>query len=161
MKIEHVQRYTGDPETVFAVLIDPDYVEAKCWATGATEAGVTVEPDGDSVVIRTVRSLPAKVPSYARSFVGDHIEVDQSETWGPSGADGVRDGTVEVSFAGTPMKIRGTLRLEGSGDGSTVTTSGDIKAGVPFVGGKLEGFAAEQVVRGLDAEADAANERLA
>ena len=82
MKLEHTLTYDGDPDAVFAVLSDPEYVEEKCWATYATEAGVTVEPDGDGVVIRTVRSLPAKVPSYAKSFVGDSIEVDQTETWG-------------------------------------------------------------------------------
>ncbi len=161
MKIDHTQTYNGLPDDVFAVLSDTDYVEAKCWATGAAEASVTVETAGDDLVIRTVRSLPANVPSYAKSFVGDHIEVDQTETWGPADAQGARDGRVEASFAGTPMTVRGTMHLTSTGDGTTtVRTVGDIKAGVPLVGGKIERFAGEQVVRGLDAEAAAANERL-
>ncbi len=162
MKIEHTLTYDGDPATVFAVLIDPDYVEEKCWATYATEAGVTVEPDGDGVIIRTVRSLPAKVPSYAKSFVGDSIEVDQTETWGSPAEDGSRHGTVEATFSGTPMKVKGTLRLEPAEDGSTtLILLGDVKAGIPLVGGKLEGFASDQIVKGLDREAAAANARLA
>ncbi len=161
MKLEHTLTYDGDPATVFAVLSDPDYVEEKCWATFATEAGVTVEPDGDGVVIRTVRSLPAKVPSYAKSFVGDSIEVDQTETWGAAAADGSRDGTIEATFAGTPLKVKGTLRLEPSEAGTTLVLAGDVKAGIPIVGGKLEGFATDQIIKGLDREAAAANARLA
>ena len=146
---------------MFAVLSDPEYVEEKCWATFATEAGVTVEPDGDGVVIRTVRSLPAKVPSYAKSFVGDSIEVDQTETWGWPAADGSRDGTVEATFTGTPLKVKGTLRLEPSDAGTTLVLKGDVKAGIPLVGGKIEGFASDQIIKGLEREAAAANARLA
>ena len=161
MKLEHTLTYDGDPEAVFAVLSDPKYVEEKCWATFATEAGVTVEPDGDGVVIRTVRSLPAKVPSYAKSFVGESIEVDQTETWGGPAADGSRDGTVEATFTGTPLKVRGTLRLEPSDSGTTLILAGDVKAGIPLVGGKIEGFASDQIIKGLEREAAAANARLA
>src|SRR5262249_20340205 len=109
MKLEHTLTYDADPVAVFAVLADPDYVEDKCWATGATEAGVEVDPSGADTVIRTVRTLPADVPSYARSFVGDAIEFDLTETWGPADPDGSRDGTIEGSFTGTPMKVRGTM----------------------------------------------------
>ncbi len=161
MKIDHTQTYNARPAEVFVVLSDTDYVEAKCWATGAVEASVTVEDAGDEVVIRTVRSLPARVPSYVKSFVGDNIEVDQTETWGPADDEGTRDGRVEASFAGTPMTVRGTMQMTATADGTTVRTVGDIKAGVPLVGGKIERFASQQVVRGLDAEAEAANERLA
>ena len=161
MKLEHTLTYDGPPDAVFAVLSDPEYVEEKCWATFATEAGGTVEPDGDGVVIRTVRSLPAKVPSYAKSFVGDSIEVDQTETWGSPAADGSRDGTVEATFTGTPLKVKGTLRLEPSDAGTTLVLKGDVKAGIPLVGGKIEGFASDQIIKGLEREAAAANARLA
>ncbi len=160
MKFEHVQSYDSDPTTVFAILSDPDYVEAKCWATGATEAGVDVSHDGDQLIIRSARTLPAKVPSYAKSFVGDALETDQTETWNPASSDGSRDGIVELTFSGTPLKVAGTMRLEASENGSTVSTSGTIKAGVPMIGGKIERFAAKEIARGLDAEAKAANKRL-
>ncbi|HYN74626.1 MAG TPA: DUF2505 domain-containing protein [Candidatus Limnocylindria bacterium] len=162
MKLDHTLTYDGTPEAVFTILSDPDYVEEKCWATGATEAGVSVEEDGDDVVIRTVRTYPAQVPSYVRTVVGDSITADQTETWGPPAEDGSRDGTVAIDFTGTPMKVRGTLRLE-AGDGEALTTmvvSGDLKAGIPFVGGKIEGFTSGQLVRAMNKEAEVANAHL-
>jgi hypothetical protein len=160
MKLEHKLSYVADPAAVFEVLSDPEYVEEKCWATGATEAGADVEAGVDGAVIRTVRTLPADVPSYAKSFVGDAIDFDLTETWGPADEDGSRDGTIEGSFTGTPMKVRGTMMLRPTAEGSELQISGEIKAGVPLVGGKLESFAGKEILRGLDKEADAANARL-
>lgn len=160
MKLEHTVSYVAAPDAVFAVLADPAYVEDKCWATGATEAGVDVSTDGDDTVIRTIRTLPADVPSFAKSFVGDSIDFDLTETWGPAGDDGSRDGTIEGSFKGTPMKMHGTMTLRPTADGSQVHVTGEIKAGVPLIGGKLESFAGQEISKGLDKEAEAANERL-
>jgi Protein of unknown function (DUF2505) len=161
MKLEHTLAYEADPATIFAVLSDPGYVEDKCWATGATEAGIDVDGTGEDTVIRTVRTLPAEVPSYAKSFVGDGIEFDLTETWGPATNDGSRDGSIEGSFTGTPMKVRGTMTLRATPTGSEVHVAGEIKAGIPLVGGKLESFAGAEIVRGLDKEAETANEWLA
>lgn len=160
MRLEHTVSYVADPATVFGVLTDPAYVEDKCWATGATEAGVDVSADGENTVIHTVRTLPAEVPSYARSLVGDAIEFDLTETWGPADDDGVRDGTIEGSFAGTPMKLRGTMTLRPTAAGSEMHVAGEIKAGIPLLGGKLESFAGKEITRGLDKEAETANERF-
>ena len=57
--------------------------------------------------------------------------------------------------------MKGTLRLEPSDAGTTLVLKGDVKAGIPLVGGKIEGFASDQIIKGLEREAAAANARLA
>lgn len=131
-----------DPETAFALLTDPGYVEEVATATGGHDVSVTVTPgdDGGATVV-SARSLPANLPSYAKAFVGDTISLTETRVYGPAAADGSRDGTFDVDFGSTPITISGTLRLQPEGEVSGLAIEVDIKASVPFVGGKVEGVA--------------------
>jgi hypothetical protein len=161
MKLQHTLSYEADPATVFAVLSDPEYVNEKLTATGGHDCEVAVTTEGTDVLITTVRKLPSdELPSFAKSFVGDAITVDQVERWGPPAYDGSRDGTLKATFRGTPMKVDATLRLSSGGAGSELRVAGEVKAGIPLMGGSIESFAAEQLTRGLDREAEVANARL-
>ncbi len=152
----------ADPAATFALLTDPGYVEDVATTTGGTEAEVSCTPsdDGGATVV-SARTLPAELPSYAKALVGDHVRITETRVFGPAAADGSRDGTVSVDFAGAPMSAEGTLRLEPGPDWVTVTTvSMSLKASVPFVGGKIEKFAAEEIEKYLAKEQDLAHDRL-
>jgi hypothetical protein len=143
----------ADPERAFALLCDPAYVEQVAAETGGqdVEAGVEETPDGGAV-ITSARSLPAEVPSYAKPLVGDQVRLTETRTFGPAEADGSRDGTLGVSFGSAPVSITGTLRLQPGGLGTEVLVELSVKASVPFVGGKVEKFCAEQIERALGKE---------
>ena len=160
MKMQHTVSYEAEPAAVFAVLIDPAYVQDKCTATGAVDSHVEVTREGHEVVIHTVRTLPADVPAIAKKFVGDTITIDQTERWGPANVQGLRAGTLDATFPGTPMKVTATMTLAPGGPGAELHLAGEVSAGIPFVGGSIEGFAADQLRRGLDREAAVAAERL-
>ncbi|HTY72767.1 MAG TPA: DUF2505 domain-containing protein [Actinomycetes bacterium] len=161
MKLQHTLSYESDPASVFAVLKDPEYVAEKCTATGSLDSSVDVSTEGDETVIKTTRKLPADgLPSFAKSFVGDAITIDQVERWGPPAADGSRDGSLKATFRGTPMKVDATLRLAPGGAGSELRVAGEVKAGIPLMGGSIESYAAEELTLGLDKEAEVANARL-
>jgi hypothetical protein len=161
MKLQHTLSYEADPAAVFAVLSDPDYVDEKCRATGSLDTEVDVSAEGADTVITTVRKLPADdLPSFAKSFVGDAITVDQTERWGPAAQDGSREGSLKATFRGTPMKVEATMRLSPGGAGSELRVAGDVKSGIPLMGGSIESFAADQLTKGLDREAEVANARL-
>jgi carbon monoxide dehydrogenase subunit G len=161
MKMQHTLSYEADPAAVFAVLADPDYITEKLTATGSLDSTVSVTVEGTETVITTMRKLSSDdLPSLAKSFVGDAITVDQTERWGPPATDGTREGTLNATFRGTPMKVDATLRLSPGGAGSELRVAGDVKAGIPLMGGSIESFAAEQLTRGLDREAELANARL-
>jgi carbon monoxide dehydrogenase subunit G len=161
MKLQHTLSYEADPATVFAVLSDPEYVAEKCTATGAMDSTVDITHEGPDTVIVTMRKLPADdLPSFAKSFVGDAITVDQTERWGAPASDGSREGTLTATFRGTPMKVEANMRLSPGGAGSELRVAGDVKSGIPLMGGSIESFAAEQLTAGLDREAEVANARL-
>ncbi len=145
------QSFDGDPLTVFAMLRDPEYVQAKCDATGSLETTAEVSDARDgTVTIVSTRVLPAQVPDVARKFVGDTISATETQVWSAAAPDGSRTATVEVEFSG-PLGFTGTLSLRPAGQGTEVVTEGKFKASVPFVGGTIESEAAKQTERYLGA----------
>ncbi|MCA0329862.1 MAG: DUF2505 domain-containing protein [Actinobacteria bacterium] len=150
------------PETAGALLTDPDYVQAVGEGTGGQDVEVSVTPSPDGgVVVESRRALPAQVPSYARALVGDTLRLVETRTFGPAAPDGSRDGSASVRFEGAPVSITGPMRLEAGGAGTVLSLELSVSASVPFVGGKVERFAAEQIERAAAKEEQIAAGRLA
>lgn len=132
----------SDPEGAFALLTDQAYVEEVATATGGHDVAVsiTTHEDGGATVV-SARVLPANLPSFAKAFVGENLELTETRVYGPAADDGAREGTFTVDFGTTPIAIDGTLRLGAEGSASGLAIEIEIKASVPFVGGKVEGVA--------------------
>jgi hypothetical protein len=151
----------ADPAAAYALLVDPDYVREVGEATGGQEVTVTVTPTDDGgAVVASHRVLPAELPSYAKAVVGDSLRLTETRTFGPAAEDGSRNGTADVRFEGAPVTILGTLRLAGTGDGSELALDAKVTASIPFIGGKIERFAAEQIERFMAKEESVAGHRL-
>ena len=105
------QSFEADPATVFAMLLDPEYVQVKCAATGSLETTVEVNatPDG-AVTITSTRVLPADVPAPAKKFVGETISATETQEWSAASPDGSRTADVSVDFSG-PLSFSGSLSL--------------------------------------------------
>ena len=58
------------------------------------------------------------------------------------------------------MVIDGTMKIDAEGGGSVLRVDAEVKASVPFVGGKLEGVAAEQFDRAVRKEQEVGAEWL-
>lgn len=154
------QAFPADPATVMAMLRDPEYVRAKAERTGGYDISVDVaDAEDGGVVITSTRSMPAEVPSYAKSFVGDSLTITEVQMWTPLDASGAARALVTVEF-NAPIAYRGTIALSPAADGTAVLNAGDFKASVPFVGGKVERVAAEQTERYLTKEVTVGQEWL-
>jgi len=151
----------ADPAAAYALLTDPDYAQAVGEATGGQEVVVTVAPSEDGgAVVTSKRVLPAELPSYAKAVVGDSLKLTETRTFGPAAADGSRTGTAQVSFDGAPVSITGPLALVAADGGSELVLDAKVAASIPFVGGKIEKFAAEQIERFMRKEGEVAADRL-
>lgn len=151
----------ADPAAAYALLTDPDYVQAVGEATGGQDVVVTVTPTDDGgAVVASRRVLPAELPSYAKAVVGDSLKLTETRTFGPAAADGTRSGTAQVSFEGAPVSISGPLELVAAPGGSELVLDAKVSASIPFVGGKIEKFAAEQIERFMRKEGELAADRL-
>lgn len=158
--LDVIQEFPADAFRTFRVLIDREYIEAKCAATGSLRTTVHVSGSADSAVtLRTVRILPAKVPAVAKSFVGETIEVTETQEWSAPDGDGSRSAIVTVVFSG-PLRFEGTADLRPTATGCSIHTRGRLKAKVPFVGGTIEEEAARQTEKYLRTEEALAAEWL-
>jgi len=153
--------FAADPAGAFALVTDPGYVEEVAVATGGRDVEVSITPtdDGGATTVSR-RALPADVPSYAKALVGETVNLTETRHFGAAASDGSREGTVTVDFGSAPLSVAGTLRLRPEGNRTVVDVDMSVKASVPFVGGKIEKFGAEQIEEFLAKEEQIAQRRL-
>jgi hypothetical protein len=146
MKISAIIDYAANPDEVIAMLADEEFQDHKCKATGALRHTVSIDVQGDRTIIASIRDLPSHhFPHFVRSMVGETLKVTETQDWGPSDADGVRHGTLTVEIHGAPVHLHGTLSLAPGGPGSVETIESDLKARIPFLGGRVEQAAAPAI----------------
>lgn len=140
VKIEAAVVFPAAADVVFDMMTDEQYVRLKAEAMGALEHDVEVAVGADGrAMIRLQRTLPAIVPEFVRPFVGETIEVVQTEHWDPARPDGSRRGRLTAQISNAPVRLNGNLSLDPNGrSGSVHRVDADVKAKVPFVGGKIE-----------------------
>ncbi len=151
-KLDVTQTFSGDIASVWALQVDPAYLVFRAERAGATSASADIAPAADGgVVITVTRVLPADVPSFAKSMVGETITITEHYTWAPPAADGSRTGTMTAESS-APIAVTARLALTPQGGETVLTTTGEIKSSIPFVGGKVEDLAKQQTERYLHKE---------
>ncbi len=153
--------YDADPATVYTMYLDPAFVQEKNERTGGNNVSVKVTKKGKGSEIVVSRSLPAQLPAFAKKLIGETIDTIQTDVWQAPNDDASRDGTIEITFGGAPIAAEGTFRLEVLGKGSVCIVEINVKVSVPFIGGKVESVAGEQVIRAINAEESIGQEWLA
>lgn len=148
MDISSTAEFAADPDRVYAMMIDRDYLEQVCQASEATEYDVSVA----GTKTRTSRTLNA--PASAAKFTGPQLTVVEEVTWGPDRGEGSRDGTVKLTVPGQPVTMNGTMTIKpgtisAGGPGTVVQLTGQLKVAIPLLGKKLEESAAPAVLAGF------------
>lgn len=139
MRITETVEHAADPEQVFAMICSPDYQDLKCERSGALEHEVAVEVEEGATTVVTRRRLPSTgFPDFAKGFVGEAVDVVETQRWGQAADDGRRTAALHVEIPRTPVVLTGSVRLEPSSGGTLHTVEGDLKANVPLLGGRIE-----------------------
>ena len=144
----HDLTYDATMADVAAMLADPVFREEVCEEQGVLRAMVSIDADdaGMEVTIDQVQTATG-IPSFAKKFVGDEINIVQRETW-----ESATEGRIQVTIPGKPGEMQGTSRLTESGRVTTHTVDLDIKVNIPLVGGKIEGLISELLLKALKVE---------
>ena len=148
MRLTAEIRYEADPRTVFRMIADPAFQEAKCAATGSLEHEIDVRDDADGgTTIFSRRTMPTdQIPDVVRSFVGPTVHLAETQRWERPRPDGTRTGSITVEIEGMPVRFTAATALAADGAGTQQPIEGDLKASVPLFGGRIE-RAAEPAVR--------------
>lgn len=161
MRIARTVELIGCPEDVFATRATEVFQVAKLTASRALDHDVAVAYRGDHTVITTRRSMSTHgFPDAAKSLIGNRLIIHEVQDWGPAGSDGSRRAAIIISIDGAPVALIGTLTVSPSGDGSLEALDSDLKASIPFIGGKIEKLAAPAIEAGFDIETILLNEWL-
>ena len=150
MHLHAEQRFPAAPDEVAAMLADPVFVRQWCLATHAS--AVTVSIDGvppKPFTATTTRAYPTDgFPSFARRFVGDALEISQTDHWSATG-EGTWTGDSNVATTGAPARMLARVSLVPDGDMTRQVVDGDLKASIPFVGAKLESLMFDAITGAL------------
>ncbi len=150
VRIRHEAVYAADPDTVYAMLVDPAYRVRVCEAMGVLSQEVSVEPAGEGHLVRIDQEQPtAGVPSFARKFAGETTRAVQVETWQ---AASPRRAALTIETPGKPTRTEGSLTLGPHADGAVVTLEADLTVTVPLIGGRLEKLMADLFRAGRETE---------
>jgi hypothetical protein len=153
-RIEHRTRSASDAKTVYAAVVDADYLKARLAALGGKNAALHDYQRSDSAASYRLRHGVASqdLPAAIRPLLGGDLKIDRVEKWRAE-PDGTYSGTVRVTIPGMPGDLTGTMRLTDlDGGGSTVLITGNVSIPIPIFGGKVEEAVADQLGKLLDAE---------
>lgn len=150
-RTEHVTEGETDVERLFQVLSGPEWADHvrghlhdDCTLVRRSEGA-----DGSVELVMSRRAAP--LPGFVAKFAPSEVFIVTTDLWGPP-RDGARDCTWTAEIPGTPVRIRGTQRIEPCAGGSRHLTSAEVSVAVPLVGGKIEAFVVEQIQRIAQAE---------
>jgi len=140
------------PGAAFMLAMDPEFRNAVCEATHASEYDVSIDQHEGGATVRISRTVPATVPDLVKKFVGDTITVIQTEEWGAADAGGGRRASLRIDIAGQPAKLVGSIELEPAGQGSVQRIVGTLTISIPFLGKKIEPEVAKAILAGARVE---------
>lgn len=156
-RIEHHTTSPHSAEKVFGAMVDETHLRDRLAAIGGSNAElVTFSSTGAKTTYQLKQGVPAEhLPSAVKAALGGDLVIQRTETWA-AGA-----GTVEVAVGSVPGRLEGAFTVLGNGSGSKTTLTGEVRVGIPLLGGKLEKLIAEQVAVLLDKESEFTSEWLA
>jgi Protein of unknown function (DUF2505) len=149
------------PDQAFALSTDRQYRAEVCQATHALDYGIDIsQRDDGTVTVIVRRTMPAEVPDFAKRFLGETVDVIQTENWAAADASGQRRGQLTLKIKDQPAGMTGTVALDKLGDGARVSIRGTVKVSIPFVGKKMEPEIAKGILAAIDKEQEVADRWL-
>ncbi len=147
MEISATHQFPQQVDAAFAMLTDPEFLDAVCAASDPIEYWVFAE--GLHTGARRVMRNHASI----EKFTGPTITVTDEIDWDAQPAGDSRTGTARVRVDGMPVALHGRVRLAPSGTGSALTYEGNLKVSIPLVGPSLERQAAPVLLEALEVQA--------
>ncbi len=156
MRLTHEMSYDAPLAAVAAMLADPGYRDEVCTAQAATRTTVDIDGAGAGMSVLVDQVQPAEgVPSFARKFVGEEMNIVQREVW-----TALDHADLHVTIPGKPGDMNGSVALTESGGSTTYTVDVQIKVSIPLVGGKIEGLIGDMMRKALRVESKVAEDYL-
>lgn len=139
----------ADVDSVYAVLTDAVFLEARTIGVGQANAKADVSVDGDAdgaTITKTITVELDAMPSFLKKVFDAKQVVQVRETWTLHGSG--YKGDYKIDIEGQPVSVTGVFTLAPDGDGSAYEVTLDCKAKIPLIGGQVSKFVLGQYVQG-------------
>jgi hypothetical protein len=154
VEFQIVHEFAAHPDEVAAALLDPEFQASLRTVGPLRERAIIDQTNGsDGRVTRRIRSvLDIDLPGPARAFIGDGDPAWVEEaTWEPQTLSWKWVLLPEVG--GDILTAFGETHLKAGSIGTIRNIVGSVRVGVPFYGGKVEGWIVDGFERTYDEEA--------
>lgn len=151
-------------DEVVELLADEKFLQFKADKSQTTLLAADIMRHDDGALTSAVRRTMSSdlIPHNLRSFVGNQLEVRQTEAWAePDLSPGQRHGTFALEITGAPVRISGNMVVRPIESGSVLEYTGDVVAAVPLFASMVESAVGQAITQVLESEQDFALEWLA
>lgn len=151
-------------DEVVELLVNKDFLQFKANKSQTTLLAADIIRHDDGAITSAVRRTMSSdlIPQNLRSFVGNQLEVRQTEAWAePDLSPGQRHGTFALEITGAPVRISGNMIVRPGAQGATLEYTGDVVAAVPLFAATVESAVGQAITQVLESEQDLALEWLA
>lgn len=151
--IEHRADFAYPVARIHAALTDEEFVRARLAKIGGrTSELVSLDVTGATSRLVMRQGIDAEhLPSIVKRVTSGGVTIERVETWTRS-VDGAFSGTADASVSGVSGSLASRTALMDAGSSSQFALDGEVKVGIPLLGGKLEAVIVEQLSKLLRAE---------
>lgn len=151
--------YAESPAEVAGLLQDPVYLRHRSETAGERNIDVRVEQVGDGTRVTVAREKDVDVPAFAKVVVGSANRAVETTLWRSEGDRWVAEYTIEVT--GLSVKTKGRSVLAPNARGCQYSSTFEVTARIPLIGGRIEALVADGLVEQLQQNAGRNAEALA
>lgn len=151
--------YSHPPADVVGLLQDAVYLRYRSEIAGEHNVDVRVESKPDGVRVTVSREKEVDVPAFARAVIGGARRAVESTLWRTGGDTFSAEYTIEVP--GLPVKTQGKSTFVAAPGGCRYTSTFQVSARLPLIGGKIEALVADGLEEQMLANAQRNAEALA
>lgn len=143
--------YADSAAEVAALLQDPVYLRYRSEIAEERNVDVRVEQQSDGVRVTVSREKDVDIPAFARAVIGGAKRAVESTLWRAEGERFSAEYQIEVP--GLPVKTSGKSTFVSTAGGCRYSSTFQVTARIPLIGGKIEALVADGLVEQMLANA--------
>jgi len=146
------KKFNAPVDKVFALLIDPKWLEARCLALGELSAQCKTKKAAGGATVTMKRRVRRELNAMISKVLSPESDIELVEQW--SVDKDSRKGSLALQVVGKPISVTGEFELVPDGKGCIYRIQHHAKVQVPLIGGVVAKFVIGQTEQGCADELD-------
>lgn len=140
------QKINASADTVFALLTDPKWLEARSAALGEISARCKTKKAGTGLTLTMQRRVHRDMNAVVAKVINPDSDIEIIENW--SGEASSRSADYALTIVGKPITVSAKIVLESAGKACIYRIQHQARVKVPLIGGVIEKFVLGETEKG-------------